>query len=306
MSRDATDGNNLSVLNRHMIEGNHKFVARSVGAACLIACLTLLHWQAAFAASCDEGPQQATAANAKGQTTMPITAFHRSETGWATYETMIANEIRTDCPAKTPGFAAALAHWQKAKKLPSTGILDNRTFKALKLAWDLRRPWVLASRRQCPAAADERELVRAKPDEVYGGKTIQLRADALAAYRKMADAAHRAGLIPPKSGLFVIFSGYRAPDTDAARCTKENNCRSGARATCSAHRTGLALDIDLGAAPGFRLDSSADQNRLFLSRTKLYRWMVKNAPKFGFVNYAFEPWHWEFTAAPGKPGTKRG
>jgi LAS superfamily LD-carboxypeptidase LdcB len=66
------------------------------------------------------------------------------------------------------------------------------------------------------------------------------------------------------------------------------------RAACSAHRTGLALDLDVGAAPGFMVDSSADPNRLFQSRTPAYRWLVRNAVRFGFVNYVFEPWHWEW------------
>ena len=42
-------------------------------------------------------------------------------------------------------------------------------------------------------------------------------------------------------------------------------------------------------------DSTADPNRLFLSRTVTYRWLLANASRFGFVNYPFEPWHWEWT-----------
>ena len=51
----------------------------------------------------------------------------------------------------------------------------------------------------------------------------------------------------------------------------------------------------LGAAPGFTVDSSADANRLYQTRTPAYRWLVNNAGRFGFVNYPFEPWHWEWT-----------
>jgi LAS superfamily LD-carboxypeptidase LdcB len=58
------------------------------------------------------------------------------------------------------------------------------------------------------------------------------------------------------------------------------------------------VDIDLGAAPGSRIDSSDDANRLYLSRTPVYRWLVRNADRFGFVNYPFEPWHWEWTGEP--------
>jgi LAS superfamily LD-carboxypeptidase LdcB len=70
------------------------------------------------------------------------------------------------------------------------------------------------------------------------------------------------------------------------------------RAQCSPHRTGLALDLVVGAAPGFTVDSSADPNRLHMSQTPAYLWMVKNAGRFGFVNYVFEPWHWEYVEEP--------
>jgi LAS superfamily LD-carboxypeptidase LdcB len=32
-----------------------------------------------------------------------------------------------------------------------------------------------------------------------------------------------------------------------------------------------------------------------MSGTPAYRWLVANAGRFGFVNYVFEPWHWEWT-----------
>jgi LAS superfamily LD-carboxypeptidase LdcB len=41
-------------------------------------------------------------------------------------------------------------------------------------------------------------------------------------------------------------------------------------------------------------DSSADANRLYQVGTPAYRWLVANAARFGFVNYVFEPWHWEW------------
>ena len=55
------------------------------------------------------------------------------------------------------------------------------------------------------------------------------------------------------------------------------------------------MDLYVGQAPGFGPDSSADPNRLFMSRTPTYRWLVANADRFGFVPYPFEPWHWEWT-----------
>jgi LAS superfamily LD-carboxypeptidase LdcB len=139
-------------------------------------------------------------------------------------------------------------------------------------------------------------VVQALPEEGYGGKPILIRRGALTAYRRMAAAARaedpRIGRDPAD---LVIFSGYRSPDADARRCEVEGNCDGVVRARCSAHRTGLALDLYVGAAPGYGPDSSADPNRLYLSRTPAYRWLVANAGRFGFVNYPFEPWHWEWT-----------
>lgn len=118
----------------------------------------------------------------------------------------------------------------------------------------------------------------------------------------MVAAARRAA--PPIAAdrrLLTIFSAFRDPASDDARCALERNCQGIVRAACSAHRTGLALDLYLGGAPGFGPDSSADANRLFLSRTPAYRWLVANAGRFGFVNYPFEPWHWEWTGEPLGP-----
>jgi hypothetical protein len=58
------------------------------------------------------------------------------------------------------------------------------------------------------------------------------------------------------------------------------------------------MDLFLGAAPGYPPDSSADPNRLYQSRSNAYLWMVAHARQFGFVNYPFEPRHWEWTGEP--------
>ena len=110
-----------------------------------------------------------------------------------------------------------------------------------------------------------------------------------------ARAADRRIAADPRS--LAIFSGFRDPAADAARCLTESNCNGVVRATCSPHRTGLALDMYVGQAPGYGPDSSADPNRLFMSRTPAYRWLVANADRFGFAPYPFEPWHWEWTGA---------
>lgn len=245
------------------------------------------------APACEIGPMAAAAANAANLESLEWAPFRRPEYGWAVYATRVATEISSRCPAVSPGFAAALARWQASHDLPPTGILDTDSFAVMNTQWTLARPFVVQTRNgSCPAPPER--LAAASAAESYGGKTILLRADALAAYRRMTAAARRA-LRARDPQWFTIFSGFRDPVADDARCLTEGNCQGVTRATCSAHRTGLALDIHVGAAPGLRPDSSDDTNRRAMVRTLAYRWLVTNAARFGFVNYVFEPWHWEWS-----------
>ena len=239
----------------------------------------------------------AAARNAASLSTASWAVFGRPETGWETYAPLAAREIGAACPPTTEGFARALAHWQTAHGARASGVMDEATLKALDLVWLRRRPFVGANAHgACPPPPAPERLSSARPDEGYQGKPIQLRAGALAALRRMVAAARaEEPAIAADARLLTIFSGYRDPAADAARCAAEHNCGTSARAFCSAHRTGLAMDLYLGAAPGFPPESSVDANRLFQSRSAAYRWLVGNAGRFGFVNYPFEPWHWEWT-----------
>ena len=250
-----------------------------------------------ISAACERGPPAAAQANAASLQTLAWAPFKRSEVGWETYAPLIAREIRTNCAPQTPGFAAALAAWQAAQHLPVDGALSAAVFDHMKTAIQLRRPFVQVSAQGvCPAPPGQGALAAATPAEGYAGKAILLRPAALAAYRRMAAAARvEDPRIAADPRNLTIFSGFRSPAADTARCAAERNCDSVVRANCSAHRTGLALDLYVGEAPGFGPDSSADANRLFISRTPTYLWLAANADRFGFVPYPFEPWHWEWT-----------
>ena len=244
---------------------------------------------------CYAGPRDAAAQNAQGLDTLAIAPFHRPESGWAVYEPLVRREASTDCAAATPGFAVALGHWQRAHGLPPSGVLDAAALDRVILDWELRRAFVIASAHGCPPSADERTLAVVSARNSYGGKTLSLTPPALAAYNAMAAAARaEVPAIAHDPRLLTIFSAYRSPDADAARCAAENNCQGVVRTTCSAHRTGTAIDVFLGSAPGYRPDNSADANRLYISRGPAYRWMVRHAGRFGFEPYPFEPWHWEW------------
>jgi D-alanyl-D-alanine carboxypeptidase len=233
--------------------------------------------------------------NANSLQTLAWAPFGRAEVGWETYVPLIQHEIRTACPANSEGFAAALAAWQRTNGQSTDGVVSEAVFGAMKGVVQTRRDFVrFTSFGTCPGTPDL--VTAAKPSEGFSGKQVWLRPRALDAYRRMVAAARaEAPEIAADPQALTIFSGYRSPAADAARCQTEGNCDGVVRARCSAHRTGLAADITLGHAPGFTVDSSADPNRLYMSRTAAYRWLVANAGRFGFVNYPFEPWHWEWT-----------
>jgi hypothetical protein len=263
--------------------------------------------------ACEAGPANAARRNENGLSLLPLDTFHRSEIGWEIYAPLAAHEIATRCGPATPAFAAALAVWQATRGLgrsPNSrnavsdpdqsgimsGVMDGATLSAMKALWDGRRPFVAASKHACPASPPEASLALVPPDESYGGKTMLLRPAALAAYGRMLAAARaEVPQVRTDPRMMTLFSAYRDPASDAARCAREGNCQGLVRATCSAHRTGLAIDLYLGAASGHPPDSSDDVNRLYLSRGAAYLWMTRNATRFDFVPYPFEPWHWEWT-----------
>ena len=242
-----------------------------------------------------EGWVAAAEINAGSLTSLAWSPFGRAEMGWDIYVPLIQREIATDCPPASEGFAAALADWQRSRALAPDGVVSEASFLVMKVAVQARRPFVaMIAAGGCPETPDL--ITEARRDEGLGGKTVWMRPTALIAYRRMAAAA-RAEVpeIASNSDNLTIFSGYRSPSADAARCLTEGNCDGIVRARCSAHRTGLAADLYVGNAPGFSADSTANPNRLYMTRTATYRWLLANAGRFGFVNYPFEPWHWEWT-----------
>ena len=243
------------------------------------------------------GADAASAGNARSLETLAWRPFGRDELGWETYVPLIGREIGTACPPQSARFAERLSAWQQAEKRAATGRMGEADFQVMKGRWQMRRPFVrLAAKGACPAPPPESNLATAKVAEGYGGKVVRLRPGALDAYRRMTAAARQEA---PEAfadrHAFTIFSAFRNPEADAGRCLRDRNCDGVRRATCSPHRTGLALDLYVGAAPGYGPDSSADPNRRRQTQTGAYLWLVKNADRFGFVNYPFEPWHWEWT-----------
>lgn len=248
-------------------------------------------------ASCSAFPEYGLAAeaNARSLTSMQWAPYRRPETGWEFYAPLVAAEIATECPPQSRGFAAALATWQKLRQRDADGEFTAEDFVGLKAAMNSPRTVIRERGAGCPAPPPPSLLSTATLVESYGGKTIQLRDEALDSYRAMIAAIRKEAPELVQGDAFKIFSAFRSPDYDAARCARDNNCDGIRRARCSPHRTGMVMDIYLGQAPGYGPDSTADPNRRFIAQGGAYRWMVRNAGRFGFVSYPFEPWHWEWT-----------
>lgn len=128
-------------------------------------------------------------------------------------------------------------------------------------------------------------------------KIVRLAPRAAAAWRRMRDAAASDGI------TLLPLSGFRsvARQTAIIRRHLKNGrplddlLRYVAAPGCSEHHTGRAIDI---GSP----DESAHFEAVF-DQTKEYRWLKKNAGRFGFrLSYprrnphriGYEPWHWFF------------
>lgn len=245
----------------------------------------------------DGSAGEAARVNAASLRTLPWSGFGRSESGWEIYAPAVAVEVGSPCAPASPGFARAVRRWQQAQGVTPTGAVGPELMDRFKAVWQARRPFVaLRAQGVCPDPPRDAALETATPAEGLNGKPVQLRRGALAAYRRMVAAARaETPVLRAHPALLTLFSGFRSPGYDAARCARDGNCGGIVRAACSAHRTGLAMDMVMGTAPAYAVDSSADANRLAQVRGPAYRWLLANARRFGFVNYPFEPWHWEWT-----------
>lgn len=245
-------------------------------------------------------------ANAMSLTTLEWTPFDRMEWGWETYLPLVQREIGSRCAPSSGRFAQALAAFQVRYQLPANGVFDAATFQVLRGLLQERRPFVMARVRQepCPAPPSLADLGYLVAEEEHADRlTRLLRRDVLDAYRNMVAAA-RAEVweVANDPEKLQIFSGFRDPEADAARCAQQGNCDGLRRAVCSPHRTGTAVDLYVGHAPGLGVDDTSPASRLYMSQTPTYQWLVRNAGRFGFVNYVYEPWHWEWVGPTSESG----
>ena len=209
----------------------------------------------------------------------------KQQRGWYLYDLLIGKTLNTEHDSTTSNFASAVAAWQKKMRLSADGVLDENSLMRMVSQWQGNR---LKSR--TPATPDQ--LLTAPPADFYDpGRAAELRQverNTYAAYKEMFAAADKDLNLSPR--YLKIISSFRSREyQDRLRAQSPNSGRAGL-AVNSPHFTGRALDIYVGGDP---VDTK-DSNRAIQVNTPAYRWLVRNAERFGFRPYFYEPWHWEY------------
>jgi hypothetical protein len=213
----------------------------------------------------------------------------KQQHGWYLYDLLINKTLDSEHDPVSNDFAATLASWQKRRGLPGNGVLDEGSLLALVSQWQSNR-----LKDRAPATADQ--LLTAPPSDFYDpGRAPELRQverNTYEAYKRMiAAAAADPELKLPSPQYFKIVSAFRSREyQDELRRKSPNAGSAGLAVNNSPHFTGRALDLYVGGSP---VDTK-DANRAIQVNTPAYRWLVRNAERFGFRPYFYEPWHWEY------------
>ncbi|HEY0006557.1 MAG TPA: M15 family metallopeptidase [Pyrinomonadaceae bacterium] len=239
----------------------------------------------------------AAAQNSRLKSELQWTFGGKTQRGWQIYTPLISHLIGTDSDAESREFAAALARWQRRTGLKPSGILDKETLSAMITNWQSRR---IKDRTYPPPerilTAPASEFWDAsRPEELRG-----VERQAYSAYKRMVAAAvsdsssglkmTRNGELDQSEKFLKIVSAFRSKEYQEKLRQASPNAGSAGLAVNSPHFTGRALDLYVGGDPV----STQDANRMIQTRTRIYLWLVRNAEKFGFVPYFYEPWHWEY------------
>ena len=225
----------------------------------------------------------------------------KQQRGWYLYEELIyrlldiANQGRPDVASAR--FSQAVTRWQTKVGLNPSGLLDETTLAVMIKEWQGRR---LKDR----TVAQPDQLLTAPASDYYDpARAVELRqveARAYAAYKRLivAAAADRSlglkrqgkGELAPAEKYLKIISSFRSRDYQEKLRRESPQSGTAGLAVNSPHFTGRALDLYVGGQP---VDTS-DANRAIQVRGPVYKWLVRNAQRFGFQPYFYEPWHWEY------------
>src|SRR5689334_3401047 len=220
----------------------------------------------------------------------------KQQHGWYLYDLLINKTLDTEHDPDTSDFAAAMAKWQKRSGLGTNGILDENSLMRMISQWQ-------ADRLKTRDVADPSQLLTAPPADFFdpsrAAELRQVERNTYAAYKKMLAAAiadptlklaHTSNEdLAAQEQYFKIVSAFRSRDYQDELRRKSPNSGTAGLAVNSPHFTGRALDLYVGGDP---VDTK-DANRAIQVNTPAYRWLVRNAERFGFRPYFYEPWHWE-------------
>jgi uncharacterized protein YcbK (DUF882 family) len=221
----------------------------------------------------------------------------KQQRGWYLYDLLIDKTLNARDDSLSTDFAESLAGWQKKRGLSADGVLDEDALMAMVSQWQSNR---LKNR----ASATPDQLLTAPATDFYdpsrASELRQVERNTYAAYKEMIAAAiadpslklaHTApGELAPGEQYLKIVSSFRSREYQDNLRRQSPNAGSAGLAVNSPHFTGRALDLYVGGSP---VDTK-DSNRAIQVKTPVYRWLVRNAERFGFRPYFYEPWHWEY------------
>lgn len=221
----------------------------------------------------------------------------KQQRGWHLYTPLISRLLETGAEVPGDGFAAALSRWQKGSGLQPSGVLDGETLYRMVSEWQ-------GARLKHKAHARPEELLLAPASDFYDPSRPEalrhVERETYDAYKRMLAAAAAdpslglkltaAGELAPEERFLKIVSAHRSPEYQAQLRRQSPNSGRAGLAVNSPHFTGRALDIYVGGEPV----ETKDSNRALQVQTPAYRWLVRNADRFGFRPYYYEPWHWEY------------
>lgn len=241
--------------------------------------------------------------NARWQTSLSWMFGGKIQRGWTIYIPLICRTTGADLSTfgtSRTDFPARLAAWQQQMGIAQTGVLDAETWQRMIAFWQADR---LKERATPPAS----EMLTAPVTDFWDlqrpaeGRMVERRT--YTAYKQMVAAAIADGTLNLRAtsdgqlsigeSRLKIVSAYRSrARQEELRRQSPNSGRAGL-AVNSPHFTGRALDLYVGGEP---VDTK-DANRFLQTSTPVYRWLVRNAARFGFRPYFYEPWHWEYVGS---------
>jgi hypothetical protein len=225
----------------------------------------------------------------------------KPQRGWYLYSLLISRLIRTERGPTSPAFAEAISQWQTKSGLLANGVLDEDTLYAMVKEWQ-------DARIQDRSFPPPDQLLTAPVSDFYDPERKeelrQVQREAYAAYKRMVAAAlddKSLGLakgpdggLAPEEKFLKIISAFRSREYQEKLRRETPGAGSAGLAVNSPHFTGKALDLYVGGDPV----ETKDSNRAIQVHTPVYQWLVRNADRFGFRPYYYEPWHWEYVGQP--------